>query len=303
MDLRHLQTFVVAAECENFTRAAEALNLTQAAVSKQIAALEEELGVRLFDRCGRTVVPTPAAHRLHEHALRILQQVDAMRREMGMASTQLQGTLRVACSSVPAESLLPDLLARFRAKYPAIQISVEVTDSEAATDMVRRGIAQVGIVGELPRDSGFQIHRLARDELVLVVPPGHPLAARRRATVSQLVDYPLIVRESGSGSRRCVEQTLAAAGLPPSALQVALEVNSNEAIREAVARGVGIAFQSRSVIDRDVQAGRLVPVAVERLHLERNLYAITDAHRVDNPIVRAFVEFLAPPDARSGKSS
>jgi DNA-binding transcriptional LysR family regulator len=302
MDLRHLQTFVAAAECENFTRAAEVLNITQAAVSKQIAALEADLGVTLFDRVGRSVVPSEHCRRLYDYARRILELVEEARRELGHESGRIHGALRIAASTVPAEWLLPELLVAFREVQPDVHVSVDVSDSAQATASVEAGEADVGIVGEAPQSSRLSARPIAVDELVLVASPSHPLARRRKLTLQQLRSEPLIVRESGSASRRCVDQAIEAAGLAPSDLNIALEMNSNAGMRTAVEQGLGVAFQSRSVVARELAAGKLVRLPVEGVRAQRHLYAVTDSTRMLTAATRAFLALLAQPRGRESFS-
>jgi DNA-binding transcriptional LysR family regulator len=292
MDLRHLYTFIATAEHQNFTRAAESLSLTQAAVSKQIGQLEVDLGVRLFERRGRTATLTDAGRKLHEYARRILDLVGEARREVAGEMSAVSGTLRIAASSVPAESLLPELLADFRIAQPGVQAVVSVSDSEASAMAVGTGKADVGLVGELPHDSDLTVRPVAEDELVLVAPAGHDLSKRKSFAVKQLTDQPLIIREPGSASRHCVEQHLEAVGIVPSDLNIVMEANSNESIRAAVERGAGVAFQSRLGVRREIEAGRLVTIKLRGLRILRQLYAITNKRRAQPATLGAFLEFL-----------
>lgn len=293
MELRHLHTFTAAAELQSFTRAAERLSLTQAAVSQHIAALEKEFGLSLFDRAGRSVAPTEAGQRFYDYARRILNLVEEARRNLaGNGAQPVRGTLRIAASTVPAECLLPDLLVAFRGLHPDVREEVIVSDSVEATRAVEAGEADLGLVGELPRSSQLSVTPVAEDELVLAVAPDHPLADSRRVTLKQLRAVPLIAREPGSGTRRCVEQRLEAAGVSPGELTVVMEVNSNDAIRAAVERGVGAAFLSRKCIARDIDGGRLVALPVQGVRLERQLYLLRDPGRIRRPSVRAFFDFI-----------
>ena len=292
MEIRHLQTFAIAAELESFTRAAESLDLTQAGVSHHVAALEKLLNVSLFERSGRSVILTDAGRRLHDYARRILELVDEASREVGQAQSTIAGTMRIASSTVPAELLLPDLLAGFHALHPDVRESVTVSDSSAAAEAVESGEADVGFVGELPRLAGLRPQSIASDKLVLVVSPEHPLSRTKRVSLHRLRSEPLIIRELGSGSRRCVDQALEAAGLSPGELSIAMETNSNDAIRAAVQRGVGAAFLSSGLVAHEIEQGRLVSIAVTGLRPERQLYLITNPNRTAKPVVREFLAYV-----------
>lgn len=292
MEMRHLQTFVIAAESQSFTRAAEILRLTQAAVSQHVAALEKELRTVLFDRGPRSVVLTDTGRRVYDQARTILGLVDEIHHTAGRQSSVVTGTIKIACSTVPSEWLLPELLVRFRKHYPDILESVSVSDSASAIAAVESGAAEVGLVGELPRAANLCAKSIAQDELKLVVSPDHELARTKCATPDDLRGQPMIVRESGSGSRRCVEQALSKAGLATTDLRFSMEVNSNDAIRAAVERGVGISFLSTRAIEREIQDERLIPVDVEGVQAVRDLYLITDSQRPATRVVRAFLDFL-----------
>ena len=289
MEFRHLQTFAAAAERSSFTRAAEVLDLTQAAVSQHVAALEKELDVELFARHGRGVQLTEAGQRLYGYAQQILDLVDTAAREIGDRERCLSGEVRIATSTVPSEWLLPELLAEFRTRWPEVRESLIVSDSSMATSAVEKGEADVGFVGEPPRTSTLEARPVAEDELVLVVAADHPWAELGTTTLKQLCREPMIVRESGSGSRRCVEAALQAHGVSPGELTIAMEVNSNEAIRAAIQRGVGVAFQSDHAFIPDVGLSR---VKVRGFRPRRQLHVIRDPHRNLTAAAREFIEFV-----------
>lgn len=292
MELRHLQTFVTVVESRSFTRAGQLLRITQAAVSKHIAALEAELNVALFERAARGITTTTAGQRFYEHARRILHQVSQAVQDLTGQRTHIEGLLRIAANTVPAQCLLPDLLAEFQQVHPAVRESVAVSDSAGAIAAVEQGEADVGLVGQVPDSPQLTVRAIADDELVLVVGPQHPLAAHRRITPQRLRQEPLIVRESGSGSRTCMERALDDAGLAVSEMTITMEMNSNDSIRQAVQRGLGVAFLSRSVIDRDVTDRRLIPIQLQGVRLRRQLYSVVHAGRTPSPAARAFLEFV-----------
>ncbi|HUG69163.1 MAG TPA: selenium metabolism-associated LysR family transcriptional regulator [Pirellulaceae bacterium] len=292
MEMRHLHTFVIAAELQSFSRAAEVLGLTQAAVSQHIAAFERELDALVFDRGPRSVTLTDTGRRVYEHARTILSLVDDIHQAAGQARFEVRGTIRIACSTVPSEWLLPELLLRFRELYPEVQESVSVSDSVAAIHAIESGTAEVGLVGELPRAANLCAKSIAQDELTLVVAPEHEFARSNGIRPDDLRGQPLIVREPDSGSRRCVEQALSNAGLATTDLTFSMEVNSNDAIRAAVERGVGISFLSTQAIAREIQDKRLIAVDIEGFRAVRDLYLITDPQRLPTRVARAFLEFL-----------
>lgn len=292
MELRHLRSFRKAAEEQSFTRAAGELSLTQAAVSQHIAALEKELGVILFERTGRAVKLTEAGQRLYEYAQQILQLIEEALQTVGSKSATVSGTLKIAASTVPAETVLSELLQAFLKRYPDVKESVTVSDSRQAAEAVRKGAADFGLVGSLPEDAGLAAQPLCEDELIFVVPPGHPLAEKKRISLSRLQQEPLIVREVGSGSRSCVERALEQAQVSPGQLNIVMQMNSNDAIRGAVERGLGGAFFSRRFVERDLQQKRLAEISVQGVQFKRQLYLVTDPDRRPAAPLRAFLEFI-----------
>lgn len=292
MEFRHLKTFARAAELESFTQAARCLELTQAAVSQHVAALEKELSVSLFERSRRAVHLTDSGRRLYDYARQILDLVEKVQQEIGTAEATISGTLRIATSTVPAELVLPELLVEFRRLYPEVCESVTVSDSATAAASVEAGEADVGFVGEMPRSSRLRAKAIYSDELVPVVSSGHRLAQKKKMSLANLRREPIIVREEGSGSRRCVERALEAAGIAPGELSIVMEINSNEAIRAAVERGVGTAFLSRGLVEHQAPGTGVVPVTVKGFRARRQLYVVTDPERMPSLIVREFLDFL-----------
>jgi DNA-binding transcriptional LysR family regulator len=290
--LPHLDTFSAAAELGSFTAAAKALGLTQAAVSQRIQALEKALGRSLFDRRGGRVLLTDAGRTLHAYARRIADLHREARREVTGREPTVAGDLAIAASSVPGEHLLPAVLSEFGKKYPHVRVRAAVGDSTAVIGQVERGEVSVGLVGRKVDHPHLEFRFLATDRMVLVVPPGHPLGRRKAATVDQLAAHPLVLREPGSGLRHGFEQALGRAGRSPADLRVVLELGSNEAIKAAVLRGVGVAVLSELAVRREVDAGTLCALEVEGIGGDRDLFVVTDRRRVPPLPARLFLTFL-----------
>lgn len=290
--LPHLETFAEAAERGSFTAAGKALGMTQAAISQRIHGLEERLGVPLFDRQGGHVLLTDAGHRLHGYAQRILALHREAIEELTGKRATLAGELALAASSVPGEHLLPDLLTVFRERHPHVQVRATVTDSRQVLQQVEQGQAHLGLVGGKTDSPHLEYRAFATDELAVVVPAKHPLARRKRLTVEQLYEQPLILREPGSGSRWCLEQALAKAGRTANGLQVALELGSNEAIKEAVLRGLGLAILSTQTIKQEIASGTLHALPVADLPLGREMFVVCDRRRALPIPARLFLDLL-----------
>jgi DNA-binding transcriptional LysR family regulator len=278
--LPNLDTFAKAAELSSFTAAARALGLTQAAVSQRIQALEQVLKGPLFQRQGGHVLLTEAGHRLYAYAQRILALHREAIQDITGFEAPLAGELTLAASSVPGEHLLPGLLATFQEKHPHIQVRATVTDSKHVLNQVEQGLVHLGLVGTKKESPHLEFRRFANDTLVLLVPAKHAWSGRKRVTLSQFVQEPLIVREAGSGSRSCLEQALVQAGKSLHDLRITLELGSNEAIKEAVLRGMGVAVLSSRTVQKELQTGKLHALQINGLSLTREFFVTWDKRRV-----------------------
>lgn len=242
MTPEQLITFATVAEHGNISHAALALHLSQPAVSGQLKLLQEAFGEPLYQRAGRGVRLTPAGEQLLAHAQRLrdtFRQAQALREAMlGLE----RGTLRIGASTTPASYLLPYLLAGFQARYPDVVVTTSNGNSAeivAALDSVDIALIEGPPGQSLPL--GTEVTPWREDEIVAIVPSGHPLAGQERHVLKALGDYPLVLRESGSGVRQMVERAFAREGV---AMRVALEIAGVEGVKEAVRAGMGIGFVS-----------------------------------------------------------
>jgi DNA-binding transcriptional LysR family regulator len=300
--LPYLETFTKAAERCCFTTAAAGLGLTQAAVSQRVQALEKALGVSLFARQGGRVLLTEAGHRLYDYAQRILALHQEARQEVTGHKMPLTGELFLAASSVPGEHLLPGLLARFRERHPHIQVRATVADSQVVLERIEQGQAHLGLVGGKTDNPHLEFRCFAWDQLALIVPGEHTWGRRKRVRLSQLAEQPLIVREVGSGSRWCLERALAKADKSLGDLAVTLELGSNEAIKEAVLRGLGLTVLSTYSVQKELQSGKLHALEVLGLDLTRNIFVIWDRRRALPIPARLFLDLLESDEASQSPS-
>lgn len=300
--LPHLETFTEAAERGSFTAAARHLGLTQAAVSQRIQQLEEVVRAALFHRTAGGVVLTAAGRRLHDYARRIQELTSEARASVTGASDEVRGELALAASSVPGQHLLPPVLAAFRDRHPSVRVRVSVSDTALVLRQVERGRTHLGLVGGQGDGPHLEFRRFARDELALVVPAGHAWWRRRRVPVSDLLSQPLIQREPGSGSRRCLERALERLGVHPSRLTVALELGSTEAIKAAILEGAGVAVLSRRAVEAEVRSRRLRTVAVAGLVLVRDIYVVRDRRRALPAPAELLLSLVRPEPEAPGAS-
>jgi DNA-binding transcriptional LysR family regulator len=292
--LPNLETFAEAAERASFTAAARHLGLTQAAVSQRIQQLELVLRTPLFRREGGRVTLTAAGRTLHGYARRILDLAVEARTAVTGTREVVVGELVVAASSVPGQHLLPPLLTAFRRRHPEVHVRVSVSDTEAVLGEVEHGQAHLGLVGGRGEGEHLEFRKFACDSLVLVVPPGHAWWRKRHVTAAALADQPLVQRETGSASRRCLERAFDRLGIPATDLDTVLELGSNEAVKEAVLAGLGLAVLSRRAVEKEVQEGRLRAISVAGLTLDRDMFVVHDLRRALPTPARLFLDIVRP---------
>ncbi len=291
MDTRQLATFCAVVERESFSQAAERLGVTQPAVSLQVRALEERLGVKLLDRTGRRVEPTEAGRRLYRSAQRLLQVEEQLLEDVaGADGGLLTGTLAIGASTGPGAHLVPLLLCEFQLKHPELRVSLSVWDTQAVTERVAGRDVELGVVGAARRHRSLVFEPLARDEIVLAVPPGHP-AAGGEVAVDDLRAETLLVMQEGAGVRQVVEEELRRAGLRLRSLDPRLELGLQESVKSAVAAGYGVAFISRTAIEGELEAGTLGFARVTGLEPSRQLYVVRAKGRSLTRAAEAFLEF------------
>lgn len=290
MDLDLLRTFVVAADALNFTKAAEALHLTQPAVSQHIKELEATFKQPLFERRGRQVELSLGGRALLPFARDLLARWEDARASLDQLQGQIGGELALGAGNTAGVYLLPRLLGRFRAEHPQIRVSLKVGPTRDLLDMLGHGALDLALMEDATVDEARRPLERApylTDELVLIAPPDGP---KGPIAPAELANLPLLVRHATSATERPVRAALEAAGLHQ--LQIALELGSTEAIKQGVMAGLGLGFVSRFAIRDELEAGRLREVAIHGVHVERTLWLVAPARKVQPAPVRLFQAFL-----------
>ena len=261
MTLEQLRIFVTVAEREHLTQGARALNLTQSAVSSAITTLEARYATKLFDRIGRRIALTEAGKLFLIEARAVLARAAAAEAVLADLSGLARGSLALMASQTVANYWLPPLIQRFRREHPGITVSLAIGNTETVSAAIRDGVADLGFIeGEID-DPALAMTAVDEDELVIVVPTGHPWT-KTVPPAQELSQGAWVLREAGSGTRAMFEAALPAFGLAANDLTVALELPSNEAICAAVASGAGATAISRLVAANAIAAGRLATVAL-----------------------------------------
>lgn len=291
MDFASLQAFVAVARCGSVSGAARQLHLSQPGVTRQVQRLERDLGVTLLDRSGGVCRLTPGG----EHTLRWAEDALEQRRELlsllHERTPTLAGELKIAASTTPGEFLVPELVAGFVRTHPNVQTSVVIVDSAAVEEAVRSRSCDLGFVGAQLAQYGLRYQKVIEDEVVLVVPAGHPFAAAGEIDLADLTDEPFIEREGGSGTAASVGRALSARGLALPQVRTVMSLGSSTAIVSAAERGLGIGWVS-SLALACRSPNRVVAVRLRDIPIQRVLSLVDDPKRSPTAVAAAFVEWI-----------
>ncbi len=288
LDVHELTVFLIAAETQNFSEAARQLNLTQPAVSMQIKALEKKLNISLFHRTGRTLVLTESGITLVPMAKDIVRRSIQISEEMEAIKGDVTGHLIIGCSTTTGKYYLPSLVARFRKRFPRVQVTIRNKPRTDVLEDLCDSSIHLAVVSSMPNCSDAQFLHFFDDHVVLVVPTDHPWASRESIAPQELLGVNFIMRDKQSGTREEVEAAFQRVGLMTDQLKEVMEIGNTEAIAIAVEEGIGVAFISRTVARRGIELGRIKEVRVEGLALRREIYI---AHSIRHPATRAQSEF------------
>ncbi len=286
--LRQMRVFSTVARHLSFTRAARELHLTQPAVSQQIKLLEQEVGLPLFEHIGRKVQLTPAGIELLGFANQTLELLREAGESLAAMRGLKRGVLKLGAVST-AKYFAPSLLSAFTPAYPEVTIKFTVGNREEVIKHLAANEIDLAIMGRPPRELDTVAEAFARHPHVLIAPPTHPLADKRRIPLKQLATENFLIREEGSGTRASMEHVFRERGIP---LRVAMEVSSNETIKQAVMAGMGISFLSAHTVGLELTAGKIVILDVAGLPIMRDWYVIHLREKRLSPIPAAFRAFL-----------
>jgi DNA-binding transcriptional LysR family regulator len=286
---RQLRVFVEVAQAGSVTRAAEALHLTPPAVSMQVKELESQVGLPLFDREGRRVTLSTAGEYFLVHARRLMAALQDAEHSMARLRRLEHGRLTIGMVST-AKYFVPRLLARFREEHPGVELKLQVAGNrEQLVALLKSGEVELTVMGRPPKELATRGEAFAAHPMVIVAPPGHPLLKVGHLPVAALAPYPFIVREQGSGTRSAMQQFFAEQHFMPT---VAMEISSNETIKQAVIAGMGLAFLSLHTLGLELRSGLLKLLDVAGTPVMRTWNIVHLQSRTLSPPAEAFRYFL-----------
>lgn len=239
--------------------------------------LEARLDCKLFDRLGRTILPTADAELLYPRAVDILEDIQKLEDDLKATKKEVTGELVIGASTIPGTYILPALAATFKQKFSAISFEIKINDTETIIDMVAKNNLYLGIVGAKVPNSKLIYQNFIEDQLFLAASSNNPIASD--ITFDELCELPFIVREKGSGTRKSTELLLAQHNLSLKHLNIAATLGSSAAVKEAIKANLGVSIVSRYALQEEISNGKVKKIEVEGLSLQRYFYLVTHKNR------------------------
>jgi LysR family transcriptional regulator, low CO2-responsive transcriptional regulator len=285
MDFDQLEIFLEVARLASFSRAAEKRFRTQPAISSQIRALEEEVGTRLLDRSGGKVSITTGGKLFFKYAEETLERRKIILTEIAETERVPRGEIVVCANEGTCLHILPEVFAQFKRDYPSVSVSIKRADYAKILESILENAVDFGIVSLPVNDNRLQAELIHRDQLMVITPPGHPLAAKKSVTVAEVAACPLVVPKLGH-TRDALDTLFYDHNLKPN---FAMELDSSELLKRFVAADVGVGFIARSNIEEDIRAKALAAVPLADAQIRRDLALV---FRKDKSLSRAAKAFM-----------
>lgn len=285
MDFDQLETFLEVARHNSFSRAAERRFRTQPAISAQIRALEEEVGAKLFDRSGGKVALTAAGKVFQKYAEDTIESRRRVITALGEMEREPRGEIIVGANEGTCLYVLPEVFAEFKRQYGGVAITVKRSESSKVLESIVDNSVDFGVVSLPVSDNRLTVVPIHRDELVVIAPPGHPLAKHKTSALAEVIKYPLLLPKAGR-TRDAIEALFEERRLKPN---ISMELDSSELLKRFVAVDVGVGFVARSNVKEEVQLGTLVAMPLSDAHIKRDLALV---FRKDKALSRAALAFI-----------
>jgi DNA-binding transcriptional LysR family regulator len=287
MDIHQLKVFVSVFKNKSFSRASEEIHLTQPTISNHIKALEAEFDCKLFDRLGRTIIPTKEAEVLYSHSIELIEKADALRETIGQFKKDISGKIVIGASTIPGVYLMPRILTAFQRKYPSLSFQILISDSTGITDSVSKHELLLGIVGAKLGNEQINYLPFVEDELIAVSSP--ELVKNNLMTIKELITLPMVLREEGSGTRKVAEKFLESKGVPLDNIKIAGIFGSTDAVKQAVKAGLGVSILSKFSVADELEHKILKEIKLSDIQMKRRFYIVTHKKRT---LPRAYDTFL-----------
>jgi len=277
MNFKHMETFIAVVEWMSFSEAAKKLYLTQPTISTHISQLEAELNIRLIQRTTKKLSITRDGLEFYKYAKSISRIVDSIEESFSLKANK---SVTMGCSSVPSNFILPKILSIPEIKDEISELNILVGDSESTIEGVLNGAMNIGIVGFMSPSKDLKYEKIMTDSLVIVTPNNEHFRALKEsgAPTTELLSEPLILRESGSGTRKEAFSMLEGIGKDKNSLNIKASVNDSETIKKLISEGFGISIMSGISVDEEVKRGELLSFEIKEVDAVRNFYFIYRAN-------------------------
>jgi LysR family transcriptional regulator, transcriptional activator of the cysJI operon len=292
MDIRKIEAFAKVYEHCSFSKAGKSLYLSQPTISAHVASLEQELEVQLFDRIGRSVVPTKAGEVLYGHARKIFEASELAISELRKLQDRITGKLDIGGSTIPANFIMPEILAKFWTTYPEVIMDLRIGDSEDIVTQVRDNTLMLGVVGAVFESPELQFEKIASDSLVLTMTPKLYEAHRHLPVEELLRALPWVLREEGSGTRVAMAESLSTFGIDIHSLRAVIIVRNAGAMSRCLSAGMGASITSAITVQGELDSGTLIAVELPGLRLDRSFHVVYNKKRSLFPAAIKLIEFL-----------
>jgi DNA-binding transcriptional LysR family regulator len=286
--LRQLKVFESVARHLSFSRAAEDLHLTQPAVSMQIKQLEDSVDLPLFEQIGKKIYLTDAGRELYHYSRAISEQLTDMELALDELKGLERGKLNISVVST-ANYFAPHLLAKFCQRYSGITVSLNVSNRETVLKHLADNVTDLAIMGQPPDGLDIATESFMENPLVVIAPPGHPLSRATRIPVKRLEQETFLLREPGSGTRSAMERFFAEHRI---SISKGMEADTNEAIKQAVQAGMGLAIMSLHTAELELETKRLRILDVQDFPIMRHWHVVHRKNKRLSSVAQAFREFL-----------
>ena len=292
MELKHLVSYASVVRLGSFSRAAEELYIAQPTISLHVRQLEEELQTKLLIRTTKNIELTEKGREVYECAVSILQLRDRILEKCSDGETRI---IRLGASTIPSAYILPEVLPAYAKRHPSTYFTIDQGDSRSVAEKLTEGVIDIGLIGMKPSSSELSAEPFYEDTVVIITPVREPFLSmkdRGGATLQQLFETPVILREEGSGSLKAADTFLARAGFSEKDLHVAARTNDPEAIKNLVAQGLGISMISSKAAENYSRENRLLVFSFPEISGSRTLYIATRKHAVLGERARDFLRYI-----------
>jgi len=296
MDIDRLKVFIDASQTFSFSETAKRMHVAQPTISKYIHDLEQDLGVRLFERSKRGLRLTQAGQTILPWANHLVLECNQLEDLAKSLDGDVTGKLRIACTTAAGKYLLPHLAARFRRIHPHVQICILSCTQVGAIERLLENDAELGVVSYEMENKQLHCQYFFTDHIILIVPADHPWAQKQFIEPPDLLGEPLIMREPTSGTRRALLSELAAHDITENDLNILFEVGNAEAIVAAVGAGIGISFVSHMAAAYALAFECVVEVPVQGIDLRRKICMARRTIPTSNRALDVFWRFIHDPE-------